>query len=241
MGFFYREKMRAIHRVAPDEPLRDILEVGGGQSGLTALLYPEAHVTNLDYGALLCRCRACNRQDARHLCLRRCHRPSVRGRLVRRRHDVRPHRARAGRRAGDGRGAACPPARRRPAREHATHAVALPALRVHEAVRSVEESLFEEWGHVRRGYTLEDLGGIIGLPCTAWSSFINPVTSLNHDISFSTSRTAGKSSRRCLRLRGSATHCTARTERVRRRRRHGGSPPVILSAPPGIALLPGAI
>ena len=47
-GFFYREKMRAIHRIAPDEPLRDILEVGGGQSGLTAMLYPEAHVTNLD-------------------------------------------------------------------------------------------------------------------------------------------------------------------------------------------------
>ena len=48
-----------------------------------------------------------------------------------------------------------------------------------------EESLFEEWGHVRRGYTLEDLEAIIGWPCEAWSSFINPVTSLNHDISFS--------------------------------------------------------
>jgi hypothetical protein len=47
-GFFYREKMRAIHRIAPDEAFRRILEVGGGQSGLTARLYPEAEVINLE-------------------------------------------------------------------------------------------------------------------------------------------------------------------------------------------------
>jgi 16S rRNA A1518/A1519 N6-dimethyltransferase RsmA/KsgA/DIM1 with predicted DNA glycosylase/AP lyase activity len=38
-GFFYREKMRAIHYIAPDRPFEDILEVGGGEGGLTALLY----------------------------------------------------------------------------------------------------------------------------------------------------------------------------------------------------------
>src|SRR5688572_23393019 len=38
LGFFYREKMRAIHRVAPDAPFEEILEVGGGRSGLTHLL-----------------------------------------------------------------------------------------------------------------------------------------------------------------------------------------------------------
>ena len=47
-GFFYREKMRAIHRVAPDSPLTEILELGGGRSGLTRLLYPNARITNLD-------------------------------------------------------------------------------------------------------------------------------------------------------------------------------------------------
>ncbi|WP_242031859.1 hypothetical protein [Microcoleus sp. FACHB-672] len=41
-GFFYWEKMRAIHRIAPEQPMRDILEVGGGGSGLTACLYPQA-------------------------------------------------------------------------------------------------------------------------------------------------------------------------------------------------------
>ncbi len=47
-GFFYREKMAAIHAVAPDEPFNEILEVGGGRSSLTALLYPRAQVTNVD-------------------------------------------------------------------------------------------------------------------------------------------------------------------------------------------------
>ena len=47
-GFFYREKMRAIYRIAPEQNFQDILEIGGGQSGLTALLYPQTQVTNLD-------------------------------------------------------------------------------------------------------------------------------------------------------------------------------------------------
>ena len=51
LGFFYREKMRAIHRIAPDGPFDHILEVGGGRSGLTRLLYPETRVTNLDMDA----------------------------------------------------------------------------------------------------------------------------------------------------------------------------------------------
>jgi hypothetical protein len=40
-GLFYREKMRAIHRVAPErlgEGGARILEVGGGRSGLARLL-----------------------------------------------------------------------------------------------------------------------------------------------------------------------------------------------------------
>src|SRR3990170_2700541 len=52
LGFFYREKMRAIHHIAPNRPLQNILEVGGGESGLTALLYPKARITNLDLNPL---------------------------------------------------------------------------------------------------------------------------------------------------------------------------------------------
>ena len=47
-GFFYREKMRAIHYIAPNQPYENVLEVGGGQGGLTALLYPRSQVTNID-------------------------------------------------------------------------------------------------------------------------------------------------------------------------------------------------
>ncbi len=47
-GLFYREKMRAIHRIAPDVPMKSILEVGGGRSGLTSLLYPDAQIVNID-------------------------------------------------------------------------------------------------------------------------------------------------------------------------------------------------
>jgi 16S rRNA A1518/A1519 N6-dimethyltransferase RsmA/KsgA/DIM1 with predicted DNA glycosylase/AP lyase activity len=40
--------MRAIHYIAPDQPFQNILEVGGGQGGLTTLLYPRSQVTNID-------------------------------------------------------------------------------------------------------------------------------------------------------------------------------------------------
>ena len=52
-GLFYRDKMRALHRIAPDMPVVNILEVGGGQSGLAAMLYPRAKVANLDMDASL--------------------------------------------------------------------------------------------------------------------------------------------------------------------------------------------
>jgi hypothetical protein len=48
LGFFYREKMRAIHRIAPDTVAGPILEVGGGRGGLTSLLYPNNSVVNID-------------------------------------------------------------------------------------------------------------------------------------------------------------------------------------------------
>ncbi len=48
-GFFFREKMRAIHRVVPPIRASAILEIGGGQSGLTKLLYPRTtSVINID-------------------------------------------------------------------------------------------------------------------------------------------------------------------------------------------------
>src|SRR6202040_1018121 len=62
LGFFYREKMRAIHRIAPDLPFREVLEVGGGRSGLTRLLYSAARITNLDMDSTFADA-PCNRQE----------------------------------------------------------------------------------------------------------------------------------------------------------------------------------
>lgn len=61
-GFFYREKMRAIHRISPDIHFQNILEVGGGQGGLTALLYPQAKITNLDFNPDYAQA-PCNQQE----------------------------------------------------------------------------------------------------------------------------------------------------------------------------------
>ena len=40
--------MRAIHRIGPEAVAGPILDIGGGQSGLTKMLYPDAAVTVLD-------------------------------------------------------------------------------------------------------------------------------------------------------------------------------------------------
>lgn len=58
LGFYYREKMRAIHAVAPQEPLGRILEIGGGVSGLTSLLFPRSEIVNIDMDPA---CGAANR------------------------------------------------------------------------------------------------------------------------------------------------------------------------------------
>lgn len=184
LGFFYREKMRAIHRIAPDEPLGDILEVGGGQSGLTAMLYPEAHITNLDFEPSFADA-PCNRQDrVTFVCGDATALPFEDASfdavtmfdLIEHVPDDAQAMAEA----------------RRVLRPGGVLLVSTPHTRWRyphygfmKPYAPSEESLFEEWGHVRRGYTLEDLEAIIHWSCEEWASFINPVTSLNHDISFS--------------------------------------------------------
>ncbi len=48
-GHHFRDRMRAIHHIAPDRARCDLLEVTGGRSGLSKMLYPEAGVVNLDF------------------------------------------------------------------------------------------------------------------------------------------------------------------------------------------------
>ena len=185
LGFFYREKMRAIHTIAPDHPFQSILEVGGGQGGLTALLYPKSQITNLDFEPKFAQA-ACNQQpnvqfvcgDATQLPF-----PAASFDAVTM-FDVLEH---------------IP-------NDHCAVAEAFRVLKPNgflmvstpdsstwrfpyyglmKPICPPEAAVMAEWGHVRRGYTLAQLKTLIPLPCQQYATFINPVTVLCHDIAFS--------------------------------------------------------
>ncbi len=184
LGFFYREKMRAIHRIAPDRPFADILEVGGGQGGLTALLYPQAHVTNLDMNPDYADA-PCNQQP--HVCF-------VRGDatdlpfadasfdavtmfdLLEHVPDDAKAVAEALRvlRAGGFLLMSSPNENWR-----------FPYYGFMKPICPSEQEMFERWGHVRRGYSLDELETLIPLSRTGAATFINPLTVLCHDVAFS--------------------------------------------------------
>lgn len=184
LGFFYREKMRAIHYIAPDYPFQDILEVGGGRSGLTALLYPQAKITNLDLN-LVYAYAPCNHRgriqfvpgDATVLPFKNCsfdaitmfdlleHVPAHHRAIAEAMRVLRP---------GGFLLMSSPNENWR-----------FPYYPFLKAICPSEADMFAEWGHVRRGYSLSELGNLIELPCQKYATFITPLTVLSHDISFS--------------------------------------------------------
>lgn len=183
-GFFYREKMRAIHRVAPDAPFTRILEIGGGRSGLTRMLYPDATVVNLDMDPTFADAPA-NLDpkvtfvvgdatalpfDDRHFDAVTMfdvieHVPDDARAMMEALRVLRP---------GGALLLSTPNADWR-----------LPYHRFLRPISRPEEDLFAEWGHVRRGYTPEHLEALVGRPAQRSATFINPVTVLCHDLSFS--------------------------------------------------------
>ncbi len=183
-GFFYREKMRAIHRIAPDEPFADILEVGGGQGGLTGLLYPKSRITNLDRDPAYASSPVNQRPLVRFLAGDATRLPFPNGSFdAVTMFDVLEH-------IPDDRAAA------REALRVLRQGGALMVSSPNENWRfpyygflrplcPSEEEKFAEWGHVRRGYSLPELEQVIGMKCTDHAAFINPVTVLCHDIAFS--------------------------------------------------------
>lgn len=185
-GLFYREKMRAIHRVAPARLEHDgarprVLEIGGGRSGLTRLLYPAAEVITLDIDAV------------QHL-----HQPDG-GAFV----------------CGDARrlpfeSGAFDAVTLFDVLEHIPEdrLAAAEAMRVTRAKGAIlvstpnadwrypycglmkpfcphEAELMAQWGHVRRGYSREELIDLFGAIPERSATFINPVTSFYHDVAFS--------------------------------------------------------
>ena len=178
-GLFYREKMRAIHRVAPDFVDGPVLDIGGGSSDLTARLYPGAAVVSLDLDV-----------DA-----------SAEARALRTRGDATrlPHPD----------GGFCLVAlfdvlehiiddRRAVAEAHRVLApggallISTPHARWRYPRSGVlrgrvrhEDELMGEWGHVRRGYAPDDLDELVGGVAERTATFGGLLVSPFHDISFS--------------------------------------------------------
>jgi SAM-dependent methyltransferase len=183
-GFFYREKMRAIHRIAPDLDFKEILEVGGGQSGLTRLLYPHARITNLDMDPSFANA-PCNLQEGvRFVCgdATRLEFPSESFDAVTMfdviEHVPDDHKAMAEvlrvLKPGGSVMISVPNENWR-----------FPYYRFMDNLCPSEEQKFAEWGHVRRGYSLEQLAKLIAIPYATSATFISPVTVLCHDVAFS--------------------------------------------------------
>ncbi len=182
LGFFFREKLRAIHQVAPDGPFQHVLEIGGGRGGVTGLLYPQARVVNLEL-------------DAGHaMAPANARKPFVCGDAARlpfvarsfdavTMFDVLEH-------VPDH--AAAVAEALRVLRPRGVLLVSSPNERwrfpYYAPLRMVcptDTEIMAEWGHVRRGYGLDELERLIGLPRLGFATYISPLTALGHDIAFS--------------------------------------------------------
>jgi SAM-dependent methyltransferase len=187
-GLFYREKMRAIHRVAPPQLASDgscgrILDVGGGRSGLAALLYPDACVVTLDVDAASAGQGPTSAASA-FVCGDATRLPFGDGAFdAVALFDVLEH-------IPDDAAAAREALRVvRPAGvvlvSTPTAAWRYPYYGALKRVCPDETELMAEWGHVRRGYSQPELCRLFGGPPESRASFINPLTALYHDVSFS--------------------------------------------------------
>lgn len=183
-GLFYREKMRAIHRIAPDRRLDDVLEIGGGRSGLTAMLYPDARVINVDIDLEHAHARFIRDKDMAFVCGNATDLPFPDATFdAVTMFDVLEHvlddqRAisEAWRLLKDG-GVllvSSPNERWR-----------FPYYERFGRLCPTDTEVMADWGHVRRGYSAAELEQLVGRPAEAKATFINGLTVIGHDLAFS--------------------------------------------------------
>lgn len=197
-GLFYREKMRAIHRIAPDRsgpgstPAR-VLEIGGGRSGLASLLYPDARVTTLDRDRSLLG-QGPSADTADPVCADACRLPFPDATFdVVTLFDVLEHIEDDAIAAREALRVTCPGGWLLLSTPGADWHY--PYYRVMRRWCPPESSLMREWGHVRRGYRKDVLVGLFGAKPAVSATFINPLTAFYHDIAFSN---LGRRKRRLL-------------------------------------------
>jgi GT2 family glycosyltransferase/SAM-dependent methyltransferase len=183
-GFFFKEKMRAIHRTVPPARASCVLEIGGGQSGLTRQLYPHTAVVNIDLDPSYAS-RATNRHsDVTFITGDATHLPFSDGFFdVVTMFDVLEH----------------IPDETLAAREamrvlrpggwllfsSPNEKWKFPYYRVMRRLCPADVEVMAEWGHVRRGYSLARLQELLAATPTSSASFLSPGTIVAHDLAFS--------------------------------------------------------
>lgn len=183
-GFFYREKMRAIHRVTPDYVYKEVLEVGGGQSGLSAMLFPKAEITNIDLDPTYADSPFNQQPRVNFVCGDATQLPFKDNSFdAVTMFDLLEH-------VPDDK-VAIPEALRvlKPGGfllvSTPNENWRFPYYSFLQRICPRDKDVMAEWGHVRRGYSLQDLEYLIQLPCKKTATFINPVTVVMHDVTFS--------------------------------------------------------
>ncbi|PLS76615.1 MAG: hypothetical protein CYG61_00795 [Actinobacteria bacterium] len=184
LGMFYREKMRAIHAIARPGPVRRILEVGGGQGGLTRLLYPGAVIVNADYDRAFAH-RPVNEGAGSHF-------TCADGTWLPFRDecfdavtlfDVLEHIPDDTRAVAEARRVLRPGGQL--LLSSPNDAWRFPYYRAFRRVCPTDAEIMADWGHVRRGYALAELDRLAGTGHDAAHTFITPLTVIAHDVAFS--------------------------------------------------------